>query len=62
MTPTVGSAVTVSVNDAVAVLLFPSFTVRVTVNGEPVVAVGVQLIEARFELLQPIGRFVHVYV
>jgi hypothetical protein len=56
---TVSAGLTVSVNDAVAVLPFESVTVRVTVNGEPVVAEGVQLMEAAFVVLHPVGRFVH---
>jgi hypothetical protein len=50
---------TASDSVAVAALLFPSVTVRVTANGEPVVAEGVQLIEAVLELLHPGGRLVH---
>jgi hypothetical protein len=46
-------------NDAVAVFPFPSVTVKVTVNGDPVVSVGVQLIEAKFDDVQPSGRSVH---
>jgi hypothetical protein len=59
VTLTVGSAVTVNVNVAVAVFPLPSVTVSVTVNGDPVVAVGVQLIDGESELLHPVGRFVH---
>jgi 2',3'-cyclic-nucleotide 2'-phosphodiesterase (5'-nucleotidase family) len=44
---------------AVAVLPFPSVTVRVTVSGDPVVAVGVQVIVAEFEVVHPVGRCVH---
>jgi len=61
-TETVSAELTVSASVALAVIPFPSVTVRVTVNGEPVVAVGVQLIEAEFELLHPAGRFVHAYM
>ncbi len=42
-----------------AVFPFPSVTVKVTVNGDPVVSVGVQLIEAKFDDVHPSGRFVH---
>jgi hypothetical protein len=41
---------------AVAVSPFPSLTVRVTMNGDPLAEVGVQEIEAEFEVLQPDGR------
>ena len=57
-TLTVGSAVTGNENNAVAALLFPSVTVRVTVYGLPERAVGVQLNDAAV-LLHPAGRPVH---
>lgn len=41
---------------AVAVLLLPSATVRVTVKGVPATDDGVQLTEAESELLHPDGR------
>jgi hypothetical protein len=41
---------------AVAVLLFPSVTVSVTVKGDPVIDDGVQLIEAELALEHPLGR------
>jgi hypothetical protein len=44
---------------AVAVPLTESVTVSVTVNGEPVEDVGVQLIEGEFEEEHPGGRLVH---
>jgi hypothetical protein len=44
---------------AVAVSPFPSVTVRVTVNGDPVVSVGVQMIELEFDDVHPSGKFVH---
>jgi hypothetical protein len=50
---------TVSMYVAVAVFPFPSVTVKVTVNGDPVVSVGVQMIEPESELLHPSGRPVH---
>ena len=34
-------------------------TVRVTVNGDPVVSVGVQMIELEFDDVHPSGKFVH---
>ena len=52
------AGLTVRVNVVVAVFPFLSVTVRVTVKGDPVVSVGVQLIEGEFELLHPSGRFV----
>jgi hypothetical protein len=52
------AALTVRESVAVAVLPFPSVTVRVTVKGEPVLAVGVQLMETALELLHPGGRWV----
>jgi hypothetical protein len=60
--PAANAGSTNSVNVAVAVFPSPSVTVNVTVNGDPVVAVGVQLIDDEFELLHPVGRFVHAYV
>jgi hypothetical protein len=60
--PATKAGSTVRLNDAVAVFPLPSVTVNVTVNGDPVVAVGVQLIDGEFELLHPVGRFVHAYV
>ncbi len=50
---------TVNAYVAVAVFPFPSVTVKVTVNGDPVVSLGVQMIEPESELLHPSGRFVH---
>ena len=47
---------TVSERVAVAVLLFPSVTVRVTAKGEPLAELGAQLMETEFEVLQPGGR------
>jgi len=58
-TGTTSAKLTVNEIVAVAVLPFPSVTVRVTVSGEPVVAVDVQLMEAAFELKHPVGRFDH---
>jgi tetrahydrodipicolinate N-succinyltransferase len=52
-----GSTVRESVADAIP--LTESVTVRVTVNGEPVDDVGVQLIDAEFEEEHPGGRLVH---
>jgi hypothetical protein len=57
--PATNAEPTVRLNDAVAVFPLPSVTVSVTVNGDPVAAVGVQLIDGEFELLHPVGRFVH---
>ena len=50
---------TVSVRVETEVPLFESVTVRVTVKGDPVTEVGVQLIEAELALVHPGGRFVH---
>jgi len=50
---------TVNANVVVAVFPFPSVTVNVTVNGDPVVSLGVQMIELEFDDVHPSGRFVH---
>jgi len=55
-----GAVLTVREIVAVAVLLVPSFTVRVTVNGEPVALVGVQLIDGELAEEHPGGRLVQV--
>jgi hypothetical protein len=57
--PATKAGSTVRLNDAVAVFPFPSVTVSVTVNGDPVAAVGVQPMDAKSELEHPVGRFVH---
>lgn len=50
---------TASESVAVAVLALASVTVRVTVKGDPAESVGVQVMEAEFEVEHPSGRFVH---
>jgi hypothetical protein len=50
---------TASVNGVVVAMTpFESVTVRVTMNGVPVVAVGVQEIEGKLDVEHPSGRFV----
>lgn len=53
-------ALTARLNEVVALLEFPSVTVRVTVNGDPAVSVGVQPREGESDVEHPWGRFVHV--
>ena len=55
---TTRAGLTVSDIVPVPVPLRVSVTVKVTVNGDPVVEVGVQMMEARFELAHPGGRLV----
>jgi len=50
---------TANVKVAIAVLMLESVTVRVTVSGDPVVAVGVQVIEGELDVEHPFGRLVH---
>ncbi len=60
--PAESAGSTVNIYVVLAVFPFPSVTVKVTVNGDPVVSLGVQMIEPESELLHPSGRFVHAYV
>jgi hypothetical protein len=55
---TVSAGLTVSDIDALPVPARESVTVRVTLNGDPLEEVGVQLMEAEFELTHPGGRLV----
>jgi hypothetical protein len=44
----------------VTVLLLASVTATFTENGDPVVVLGEQVIVAELDVLQPVGRPVHV--